>query len=206
MTTTPSGFGLNHSASWWSRILGVSLRPWSGTSPAKLLISGVIQVVLCGFFVWLAIRLATDDELAELGGELAQAGERPMIGIVAALIALVAVGVGIFGLLRLAAGVIDLLGSREVTGVVVSIGDRQTLDVLPTRIAQIILTRGRDNHGLGHDSRRYRTELVVDTGSGVHQWTIHNQRTIRGVDRGVPIRMRVTPIAGHVSNLTVLPR
>lgn len=204
MTTTPSGSGLTHSASWWSRILGVSLRPWSGTSPARLLISGVFQTVLCVFFVWLAIRLATDDELAELGGELAQAGERPVIGIIAGLIGLVAVGVGILALLRLAAGVIDLIGSREVTGVVVSIGERRTLDVLPTQIAQMILNRGRNNHG--GNTRRYRTELVVDTGSGVRQWTIHDQRTVRGVNRGVPIRMRVTPIAGHVSNLTVLPR
>lgn len=204
MTTTPSGSGLTHSASWWSRILGVSLRPWSGTSPARMLISGVLQTVLCGFFIWLAIRLATDDELAELGGELAQAGERPVIGIIAGLIGLVAVGVGILALLRLAAGVIDLIGSREVTGVVVSIGERRTLDVLPTQIAQMILNRGRNNHG--GNTRRYRTELVVDTGSGVRQWTIHDQRTVRGVNRGVPIRMRVTPIAGHVSNLTVLPR
>lgn len=204
MTTTPSGSGLNHSANWWSRILGVSLRPWSGTSPARMLISGVLQTVLCGFFIWLAIRLATDDELAELGGELAQAGERPVIGIIAGLIGLVAVGVGILALLRLAAGVIDLIGSREVTGVVVSIGERRTLDVLPTQIAQMILNRGRNNHG--GNTRRYRTELVVDTGSGVRQWTIHDQRTVRGVNRGVPIRMRVTPIAGHVSNLTVLPR
>lgn len=203
MTTTPSGSGLTHSASWWSRILGVSLRPWSGTSPARMLISGVLQTVLCGFFIWLAIRLATDDELAELGGELAQAGERPVIGIIAGLIGLVAVGVGILALLRLAAGVIDLIGSREVTGVVVSIGERRTLDVLPTQIAQMILNRGRNNHG--GNTRRYRTELVVDTGSGVRQWTIHDQRTVRGVNRGVPIRMRVTPIAGHVSNLTVLP-
>lgn len=204
MTTTPSGSGLTHSASWWSRILGVSLRPWSGTSPARMLISGVLQTVLCGFFIWLAIRLATNDELAELGGELAQAGERPVIGIIAGLIGLVAVGVGILALLRLAAGVIDLIGSREVTGVVVSIGERRTLDVLPTQIAQMILNRGRNNHG--GNTRRYRTELVVDTGSGVRQWTIHDQRTVRGVNRGVPIRMRVTPIAGHVSNLTVLPR
>lgn len=204
MTTTPSGSGLTHSASWWSRILGVSLRPWSGTSPARMLISGVLQTVLCGFFIWLAIRLATDDELAELGGELAQAGERPVIGIIAGLIGLVAVGVGILALLRLAAGVIDLIGSREVTGVVVSIGERRTLDVLPTQIAQMILNRGRNKHG--GNTRRYRTELVVDTGSGVRQWTIHDQRTVRGVNRGVPIRMRVTPIAGHVSNLTVLPR
>lgn len=204
MTTTPSGSGLTHSASWWSRILGVSLRPWSGTSPARMLISGVLQTVLCGFFIWLAIRLATDDELAELGGELAQAGERPVIGIIAGLIGLIAVGVGILALLRLAAGVIDLIGSREVTGVVVSIGERRTLDVLPTQIAQMILNRGRNNHG--GNTRRYRTELVVDTGSGVRQWTIHDQRTVRGVNRGVPIRMRVTPIAGHVSNLTVLPR
>lgn len=182
----------------------MSLRPWSGTSPARMLISGVLQTVLCGFFIWLAIRLATDDELAELGGELAQAGERPVIGIIAGLIGLVAVGVGILALLRLAAGVIDLIGSREVTGVVVSIGERRTLDVLPTQIAQMILNRGRNNHG--GNTRRYRTELVVDTGSGVRQWTIHDQRTVRGVNRGVPIRMRVTPIAGHVSNLTVLPR
>lgn len=204
MTTTPSGSGLNHSANWWSRILGVSLRPWSGTSPARLLISGVFQTVLCVFFVWLAIRLATDDELAELGSELTQAGERPVVGIIAGLIGLVAVGVGILALLRLAAGVIDLFGSREVSGVVVSIGDRRTLDVLPTQIAQMILNRGRDNHG--GNTRRYRTELVVDTGSGIHQWTIHDQRTVRNVNRGVPIRMRVTPIAGHVSDLTVLSR
>lgn len=206
MTTTPSGSGLNHSVSWGSRILGVTLRPWSGTSPAKLLISGVIQLVLCGFFVWLAIRLATDDEIAAMGADLAEVGERPVLGVIVGLIALAAVVVGILALLRLAAGVIDLLGSREVSGVVVSIGNRRTLDVLPNKIAQIILSRGRNDHAHRHDSRRYRTELVVDTGSGMHQWTIRDQRKVRGVHRGVPIRMRVTPIAGHVSSLAILPR
>ena len=205
MTATPSGSGLNHSASLWSRILGVSLRPWSGISPSKLLISGVIQLVICGFFVWLAIRLATHDELSALGGDLAQSGvEKPVIAMIAGLIALAAVVVGILAVLRLGAGVIDLTSSREVTGIVVRLGDRRTLDFLPTPIAHMILRRGRKHYDT--NSRRYRTELVVDTGEGVHQWTIHDQRTVRGVRRGVQIRMKVTPIAGHVSSLTVLPR
>lgn len=205
MTTTPPGSGLADSASRWSRILGVSLRPWSGTSPVKLLVSGLIQVMLCGFLIWLATRLATDDELAAFSQDLAGSGaESPMLGVLAGLIALAAVAVGILALLRLGAGAIDLLSPREVTGVVVSIGERRTLDFLPAPIAHLVLSRGRADHT--SDTRRFRTELVVDTGSGVHQWRIHNQRTVSGVRRGARIRMTVTPIAGHVSRVDVLPR
>lgn len=203
MTTTPSGFGLTHSVNLWSRRLGVTLRPWSGTSPARLLVTGVVRLALCGLLAWLAVRVATDRGLAELGDELAQSGNTPPLGILAIILGVAAALVGLFALFRLAGGVIDLLGSREVSGVVVSLDSRRALDAIPTQLLRAVLARGRDRYG-GSDTYRHRTELVVDTGSGVHQWTIRKHSVIRDVRRGMAIRFRVTPIAGYVSNVEIL--
>lgn len=204
MTTTPSGFGLNHSVSQWSRRFGISVRPWSGTSPGKLLSVGVVRLVLCGLLVWLSNRLATDEELAQLGDQLGQTGARPPIELFAIGLLIIGVIVGVLGLVRVVAGIIDLVSSREVSGVVVSLGDRQAFDVLPGRLVRWVLLRHRDHYDDDRDMHRYRTELVVDTASGRRQWTIRKYRAVRDVRPGMSIRMRVTPIAGYVSKVQIL--
>lgn len=195
-TPRPPVTGLNHSANQWSRALGVTLRPWSGSSPLRLIISAVIQFAICVLFLWLALRMMTSDELAASGIET------PALKTLTIVMAVAAVLLGLFSIVRLVVGVIDLTSSREVAGTVMSLRERQPLDILPRPLALAILTRG--GRRSQPDSYRYRTEVVVDTGSGVRQWTIDNRRRAVGVRPGVRVRMKVTPIAGHVSRLTVL--
>ena len=196
MTTTPSASGLPGSVNSWSRILGISLRPWSGHSPASLLIRGVIQIAISAFFLLLAFRFATDGDLSRYTDEIAS------IRLIAALIAVAATSGAILGVLRTIVGLTDLLTSSEVSGTVVDIRDRRTLDFLPH--AALALIYARDPGRI--ERRRRRTELVLSTDAGVRQWTVRRHRTCQGIHPGTAVRLTVTPLAGHLSRITPLPR
>lgn len=196
MTTTPSASGLPSSVNSWSRILGISLRPWSGHSPASLLIRGVIQIAISGFFLWLAFRFATDEDLSQYTAEIAS------IRLIATLIAVAATGGAVLGLLRIVVGGVDLLTSSEVSGTVIDVRDRRTLDFLPHAVLALIFARDPGRI----DRRRHRTELVLRTDAGVRQWTVRRHRAFQDVRPGTAVRLTVTPLAGHVSRITPLPR
>ena len=196
MTTTPSASGLPNSVNSWSRILGISLRPWSGHSPASLLIRGVIQIAISGFFLWLAFRFATDGDLSQYTAEIAS------IRLIATLIAVAATGGAVLGLLRIIVGLVDLLTSSEVSGTVVDVRDRRTLDFLPHALLALIYARDPGRI----ERRRRRTELVLKTDTVVRQWTIRRHQTFQDVRPGTAVRLTVTPLAGHVSRITPLPR
>ena len=192
MTASVSGSGIGDSANRWSRILGVSLRPWSGESPASLVLRGGIQVALCGFFLWFALRLATDRDVTRYTDDLAS------VRLIATLMAVAALGVALLGLLRIGVGVIDFLSTSEVTGSVLSIRGRQSFDFLPHAALQLIYHRNPGRI----DNRRRRTELVLQTASGTRQWTVRKHRVVRELRRGSTVRITVTPLAGHVSRLS----
>lgn len=196
MTTPPSGSGLTDSANQWSRILGVSLRPWSGDSPMSLLLRGAIQVAVSCFFLWVAFRFMTDDSLKQY------AAEASSIRMIAVLIAVAAIGVALVGVARICVGLLDSLSTRQVSGTVVSIRDRQTLDFLPHSLLQLIYYRNPNKI----DTRRRRTELVVDTPTGTRQWTVRKRRLTNDLRPGAAVQLTVTPFAGHVSSLTTVPR
>ena len=195
MTASMSGSGIGEASSRWARIMGVSLRPWSGQSPASLLLRGAIQLAVCGFFLWFALRLATDGELAQYAEEFAS------LRLIALLIGVAAIGVGVLALARIAVGVLDFSTATEVTGTVVSVRDRQTLDFLPHSALQALYRR--NPHRI--DSRKRRTELVLHTDAGTRQWTVHKSGLVRELRRGDTVRLTVTPLAGHVSRVTPVP-
>lgn len=194
MTTSSAGPGIGDSANRFSRVMGISFRPWSGESPASLVIRGIIQVALCGFFLWFAVRLATGDELTEVAGELAS------LRLLGGLIMIAAMVLALMGLIRIGIGVIDFLSSREVTGIVLSVRDRLALDFLPHPVLELIYHR--NPHKI--DTRKRRTEVVLQTNTGVRQWTVRRNRVARDLRRGSEIRMTVTPLAGHVSAVAPL--
>ncbi len=194
MTASSSGSGIAHSTNRWSRILGVSLRPWSGESPASLVIRGAIQIALCLFFVWFAVRLATDDEITEAAGELAS------LRLIAVLIIVPAVVVAAMGVARVGVGIIDFLSSGEVTGTVMSVRDRRTFDFLPHPILEMIYRRNTNSI----DRRKRRTEVVLRTDDGVRQWTVRKSRARRDLRPGSTVRLTVTPLAGYISRVTTI--
>ena len=181
MAVTSSNSGIGHTANHWSRQLGVSLRPWSGQSPVALMVRGAIQLAISAIVIFALLSVAGQN------GEANAA--------VAALFALVA-------LARLAVGLFDLVTRREVVGTVLDIRHRKTLDMLPRPVQQLIFERNTNRL----DRRRRRTEVVLDTDHGIRQWTVRNARALQQIRPGQPVRMSVTPIAGHVSRVEPLPR
>lgn len=196
MTTPPTGAGLTDSANHWSRVLGVSLRPWSGDSPLTLLLRGAVQVALSCFFLWLAFRLMTDDSLR------AYTAETSSIRMFGVLIAVAAIAIALIGVARICVGLLDSLSTRQVSGTVVSVRDRQTLDFLPHSLLQLVYHR--NPHKI--ETRRRRTELVLDTPTGTRQWTVRKRHLASGLRPGATVQLTVTPLAGHVSNITAVPR
>ncbi len=176
----------------WSRLLGVSLRPWSGRSPLGLIVRGVIRVALCIFFAVVALRVVDSDELAAVTGDSGRL--RLLAGVI--IIAL-AVG-GVLGVLSVVVGVLDMMVRRTVTGTVVSLSDRRFLDFLP-HIAQRMIFERNPNQ---MDKRRVRTEVVLDTDNGHQQWTVRKTATLRELRPGTAVTLTVTPLAGYVAQVT----
>ena len=196
MASTSPASGIAHTANHWSRQLGISLRPWSGQSPGALLVRGAIQFAISGVVIFALLRLA--GETGETNAAVAPETVRRIALGAAAVAALFA----IVALARLAVGLFDLVTRREVAGTVLDIRGRKTLDILPHPIQQLIYERNSNRL----DRRRRRTEVVLDTDRGVRQWTVRNARTLQQIRTGQPIRMSVTPIAGHVSRIEPLSR
>lgn len=61
----------------WSRLLGVSLRPWSGESPLSLILRGVVQVAICIFFIVLAAGMLSGSGLDGTAQELSFCANSP---------------------------------------------------------------------------------------------------------------------------------
>ena len=110
--------------------------------------------------------------------------------------------VGVLALARIAVGVLDFSTATEVTGTVVSVRDRQTLDFLPHSALQTLYRR--NPHRI--DARKRRTELALHTDAGTRQWTVHKSGLVRELRRSDTVRLTVTPLAGHVSRVTPVPR
>lgn len=196
MAVTSSNSGIGHTANHWSRQLGISLRPWSGHSPATLLLRGAIQLAVSVAVIFALLAAARGT------GEADAAVDPGTIRRIALVAAAVAALFALVALVRLGVGLFDLVTRREVAGTVIDIRDRKTLDMLPGPVQQLIYAR--DSNRL--DRRRRRTEVVLETDQGIRQWTVRNARTLQQIRPGQAVRMSVTPIAGHVSRIEPLPR
>lgn len=147
MTVGATGSGPTGTVNAWSRFLGISLRPWSGTAPAAMLVRGLISTMICILFLTLAARFVGGGaDAASTGTDLSFLPNWAIV--VLALLALISS-------LRMMIGLIDLFSRHTVTGTVVSIEDRKIGDFLP-KIVQEMIDEGRfrsgDHHGL--DRRR----------------------------------------------------
>lgn len=194
MTTDPgymkTGTSAHQSVNYWSRFLGVSLRPWSGQNPLILIISGVIQVVL--FSVITVFILGMRSELDSSLGEYAE------FGTFLLLLGIVFAGIVLLALLRIIVGVIDLVPRIQVQGVVESVSDRRVGDFLPQMFQRMLFNRISNN---GLDKRQTRTELVLRTDKGHRQWTVRSRKARKKLRVGEMVTISASPLMGYVSNV-----
>lgn len=176
----------------WARTAGLSLRPWSGHSPTSLIIRGAIHVAVSGVVLYFAFRMRSEDEFAT-----ATESEFDFIRSFSTLIIIACIVMIIVAAVRIAVGIFDLVSAKTVEGRVVDVGTRRLGDILPGFAQEMIFSR-RDS---SYDSRRYRTEVVVETREGMKSWTVRNSRAKQLLQPGTHVRMKVTPIAGSVSQV-----
>ncbi|MBP2413465.1 hypothetical protein JOF48_002264 [Arthrobacter stackebrandtii] len=184
-----------------SNLLGISLRPWAGMSPAKLALRGLVHTAIGIFLVYWCLRIAaggleTDTaELSRIAGT---------VRVVAVPLAILFIVFTLYGLLRVAVGVLDLVPRHEVTGTVVMAGARQFGDVLPRFVQDLVFRRGRDYFGSRNDdTRRTRHQIVVETLDGLKTYTV-NPGMALSVRQGQQVRLSVSPLIGYVAKCQVL--
>ncbi|MET4003062.1 hypothetical protein ABIB48_001782 [Arthrobacter sp. UYCu511] len=161
------------------RMLGIPLRPWAGMSPARLALQGLIHTAIGIFALYWSLRIAggklsDDTELATIAGTLR------MLAIPAAIFFVVFT---LYGLLRLAVGILDFVPRHDVQGLVVATGSRQFGDMLPRIVQNPIWNRSRNGYS-GHDNRRIRHELVLETATGTKTFTVNPGSVTARMGRG----------------------
>lgn len=93
-----------------------SLRPWSGTSPASLIIRGLLSLVICVVLAYTFTRmLMPDSGIAGMGAD-----ELSFLNTVLVPAIVVAVLSALHAVLRMVVGALDLVPRLTVHGMVVS--------------------------------------------------------------------------------------
>lgn len=183
-------------SSRWLGEAGVSLRPWSGSSPVSLIARGALQVAVSGFLLVVLVRISRGDGMSALPGELDALRRLTVpLAVIVGVLALVAVA-------RICVGVLDLLVRRRVRGTVLSLKERRVGDRLPTFVQEMIFERNPQHI----DRRRWRTEVVLRTDGGERRWTVRRSSVARALEVGAQVELTVTAIAGHVARAETLTR
>ncbi len=175
-----------------SRFLGISLRPWSGSSPFSLIIRGALSTAVCILLVAVVFGMGDAINQADELRELAD------FTVWIKGVAFICLALALWSALRLVAGIVDLVSRRNVDGTVVSVTERQKGDFLPGWV-RYGYEQWRDRRGgSSYRDLRGRTELVLQTDDGLQYWTIRDQRTAAKFVVGEQVSISVTRIAGHV--------
>lgn len=169
------------------------LRPWWGTSPGRLLVRAVVQGAVAVVLMVVALRVRSGEYLPD---DAALGDSRSTISAVALAVVALAVLWLLFSLLRIAVGILDLIGRTETAGVVVSITERPSWGFLPG-IVQGMLWNRRDQ---GIDRRREHLVLTIATDRGQRSWKLTPGKS-RGVRPGDMVRVIATPINGYVRSI-----
>lgn len=109
----------------WSRMLGVTLRPWSGHAPWWLILRGIIQLAVCLLFMRLTQQFMSSAIAAGLDAE------HPSLRSGGALLMVVLIILAVLAAARTLVGLIDLVPRRVVKGTVLSVRERRVGDMLP---------------------------------------------------------------------------
>lgn len=173
----------------WSQFLGVSLRPWSGHAPVALILRGLIHVAIFGIIVVALFRLISGEAVVMTSQDASV-----IRGLVVPLLIIFVVFV-ILGAVRVVLGALDFLPRRQVEGVVLSVRERKVGDFLPTLVQRYVFERNQNNL----DRRRARVEVVLQTDTGEHQWTVRNRQVERELVVGARVQLTVSPLVGYVA-------
>lgn len=203
-------FETEHDRHAWSRATGqwrrvdvryLALRPAWGQSPWSTAISGAVQAAFLGLLAG-GGYLVADDRLDLTS--LPEPNQR-----IARLAGLVVAGVAasgaLYALLKFTLGVLDLFPRRTIEGEVVRRRELKTGHRLP-RIVQWLMWSGQDEHGERREHRRRtRHHIAVDDGSD-DSIVAHQVRPqlFRSVGQGARVRMKVSPLLGYVTEITLL--
>lgn len=180
----------------WTRMLGISLRPFTGHSPISLILRGAIQSGVCIFFIVIGLQMsATVKEISAV-----DAGAKQMTGLLV-MFGFVVVMMLIYGLAKIVVGVLDLVPRSTVPGTVVSISERKFLDFLPDFVNNALWDRNNPGGQSWSEKRKVRHEVVLDTGSGTKAWTVRNRKRINALVPGQRVTLTVSPIVGYVEKI-----
>ena len=179
----------------WTRLLGVTLRPWAGHAPLSLILRGLIHLAVCAFLIVVFIQMAGV-------GASQDAGTRSLLrGFLAPAVIVLAV-LAVSALARIVLGVLDLAPREQVTGIVTSMRERKVGDLLPLFLQRAIFER----NPLQTDRRRHRAEVVLSTDRGERQWTVRSRKLENQLQPGAHVRISVSPLVGYVAEVAHLDR
>ena len=180
----------------WTRMLGISLRPFTGHSPLSLIVRGAIQAAVNVFFLVIGIKMqGTLNEVSAV-----DAGAKQPSGWVI-VFGFVVVMLLIYGLAKIVVGVLDLVPHSTFPGTVVSISERQFLDFLPDVVNNALWDSDNNTGQSWTEKRSVRHEVVVDTGAGTKAWTVRNPKKVRALAPGRRITPTVSPIVGYAKKI-----
>ncbi|WP_221184353.1 hypothetical protein [Paeniglutamicibacter cryotolerans] len=134
-------------------------------------------------------------EIAVLDG--AAAGLRGLLMVAGFVLVLLTLAAAV----RIVVGILDLGPRRSIPGVVVSISERRFLDFLPDQLNNALWDRGPNVGWSWSERRKVRHELVIDTGSGTHAWTLRDAKKASGIRAGQQVTLVVSPLVGFVDRL-----
>lgn len=182
-------------------ILGVPLRPWAGMAPARLAFQGLIHTAIGIFATYWCIRIAAGSLTTDTAEAAKIADTIRLLAIPGTLLFILFT---LYGVLRLAVGVLDFVPRHEVTGVVVTSGSRHFGDFLPGFVQELIWRRGRNRHdSWQEDSRRRRHQVVLDTADGIKTFTVTPGAAL-SLQQGKHVRLSVSPLLGYVATYQVI--
>lgn len=172
-------------------------KPWVGTSPWRLTIRGVAQLLLSGVVIWGCLQVIGGHiDLADTGLADQEATVDRVAWGVMALAALFAA----YCVVRVVVGVLDIVSPREaLDGVVVRTANRHTGDFLPRLAQQAIHMRNRNAHHYETQRKRW-SEMVLDTANGQRTLVV-SPGVANSFQPGTRVTARVSRILKHVGKV-----
>lgn len=204
----------------WSNVTGewrkVKIAYWSplpfwGQHPGKVIISGLLQGAIAAFVAYGMFQLSSGD--SRLVTETLTLGEdrQQTVSLVTMIVAIAAGAVVAYCAAKVVIGVADLFRRRAVEGLVLRLRSYATgLDKYSERVEERYRLPFRIRFGNSHhDHGRRRTQrnrfVAIDDGSRDRIRALQvDERRFREFVQGATVRVNLSPLLGHVSEVTLL--
>lgn len=214
----------------WSRVTGewrrVKVAYWSpvpfwGQHPGAVAAAGLFQGVIAGVVAYFAYQVASSDTSFINDSVTINENQQTYLSLGAMIVAIVAGALLLYSVAKFVVGITDLFRRRQIQGLVVRRRDyAQGLNKyaekverrfrLPFRLPMNFSFGGRNRYGHNrYDSdRRYSSRnrwVAIDDGtrSRLRAYRV-NQQIYGQFAQGATISVRLSPITGHLSKVTVI--